>query len=239
MTDETGRLIREIRTRSQKVKSAFGTYESAVRLRLMPLAVQGRFYFMSPKRCRSESVVDKSEIISVRNGDTVERRLPQRKEIWKYNLRELPEELPFNYSIADFCDHFFAVEEHSIISDGPETLGEAAVQKFSAKPRNWPGLGMLDTRKGFSIPYQPKNLEMQMGLYISADTGLLRRLVGTDAAGEVIVQADYHIEGINVALDEFLFAMAESAAAYKSIDITDTMLAAFNPDLAEGPPSLN
>jgi hypothetical protein len=64
-------------------------------------------------------------------------------------------------------------------------------------------------------------------------------MIGTDATGKVALQADYFVEGINVALDDSLFALEGSAAAYKSIDITDVMLSAMNPDTADAPPSAN
>ena len=113
------------------------------------------------------------------------------------------------------------------------------VQRFSADIRTLAQQGVLDTRKGFSIRYQPKTLPVRMQLSIASETGLLRRMIGNDTTGKPVLQVDYSVEGINVALDGSLFALEESSAAYKSIDITDVMLSAMNPDAADAPPSAN
>ena len=54
-------------------------------------------------------------------------------------------------------------------------------------------------------------------------------MIGSDTTGKPVLHVDYIVEGINVALDGSLFALEESSAAYKSIDITDVMLSAMNP----------
>lgn len=144
-----------------------------------------------------------------------------------------------NYGIADFRDPFLVVDGDGLAFEGQETLGDSPVQRFAGKPRNWAKEGVLDTRKGFSIPYRSPGLQTDIRLYVSLESGLLRRVTGNDLSGELVLKADYHIEGINVALDESLFTLEESGAAYRTIDITDTMLAGLDPDAADGPPSRN
>jgi hypothetical protein len=239
MTEETARVVREIRGRCRGVTSLVGRYESAFRLQLMPFEARGRFYFQSPDKYRSESVRNSSEIISVRNGSRVERRLPARKEVWKYDLKDFPQTLPLNYGIADHRDPFFSVDEGGLIYEGLGELENMPVQRFSADIRALAQQGVLDTRKGFSIRYQPKTLRVRMQLSIASETGLLRRMIGNDTTGKPVLQVDYIVEGINVALDGSLFALEETSAAYKSIDITDVMLSAMNPDAADAPPSAN
>ncbi len=239
MTEDTARLVGEIRARCRKVTSLVGSYESTSRLQTMPLVARGRFYYLSPDRCRSETVINGSEVVSVRNGSRVERRLPARKEIWRYDLRDLPQSLPLNYPIADYRDPFFAVDEEDLTFEGNEDLDGGPVMRFSARLRNWATRGLLDTRKGFSIPYQPRGLQIRMTLYISSESGLLRRIVGSDPKGTVVLNADYRIAGMNVPLDESLFTLEGSAAVFRSIDITDSMVAALNPDMADAEPSVN
>ncbi len=239
MTEDTARLVGEVRARCRKVISLVGRYEGVSRLQVMRLEARGRFSYRSPDKCRSETTINGSEVISVRNGSRVERRLPARKEIWTYDLKDLPQALPINYPIADFGDPFFAADEEGLAFEGQEDLQDGPVLRFAAKQRNWAKQGVLDTRKGFSIPYQPRSLEILLRLYVSRETGLLRRLVGSDASGTVLLQSDYIIEGRDVTLDDSLFALQTSEAAYRSMDITDSMIAALNPELADGRPSVN
>ncbi len=239
MTEETAGLVREIRDRCRTVVSLVGTFEAAHHLHPMPLETRGRFSFRSPDKARSESITNRSEIITVRNGSRVERRLPGRKEVWKYDLKELPQALALSYPVADFWDPFSAADEESLSYTGQELLGDLLVRRFVASPRTGARAGTLDTRKGFSIPYRSGAAFVQMCLYVCAESGLLRRLIATGSGGREVARVDYFIEGINVPLDESLFALDQSSAAYRSIDITDTLLAALNPDSADGEPSVN
>ena len=239
MNDEEARMVADIKARCGKVTSLVGSYSSVSRLQLMPFETRGRFYFLRPDKCRSESVRSNGEIITVRNGSRVERRLPARREIWKYDLKDLPQTLPINYGIADFADPFFLVEEEGLIYEGEGELENVHTLKFSSELRNGTKQGVLDTRKGFSIRFQPMNLQVRVQLHIQSETGLLRRMTGTDREGKALLEANYFIEGINGDLEESLFSLEKSSAAYTTMDITDLMLSAMNPGAADDPPSVN
>jgi outer membrane lipoprotein-sorting protein len=239
MTDEVSMRVRQIRARSHAVTSFLAEYRALLKFQLVRIEVTGKTWFLSPDRFRAETRIADEQIITVRRGHAVQRYIPKRKEIWKYGFGDLPQTEPINFGIADLRDPFFAVDETGLIYEGMADLEKIATFVFSAQVKNWATQGLLDTRKGFSIRYMPKNPGIRVKLHVSSETGLLRRMTGTDQAGEKLFQADYFVTETNIPIDESLFAMDESRADYKVIDIADTMLTSLNPDAADSPPSIN
>ncbi len=214
-------------------------YTSASSLLLFPLETKAKVFFLSPDRCRSEAITNGKQIVTIRNGSVVRRCVPQKNEIWQYNLADLPQSEPINFAVADFMDPFFAADESTVEYEGLEELPDTSVHVFTGSARNWSKQGLLDTRKGFSIPYQPKYPQFNLKMYVDAKTGMLRRIAGVDKGGKQVLQADYLMQSVNVPLSEALFAMDESTAKYKIVQFTDIMLTSLNPDSAEAPPSIN
>jgi hypothetical protein len=239
MTDETARIVRELRHQASLVRSFIAEYRSASSLLPFPLETMAKVFFLSPDRCRSEAFTNGRQIVTIRKGSIVHRCVPQKNEIWRYDVADLPQSEPINFAVADFMDPFFAADESTIQYEGIEKLADTSAHVFTSGTRNRSKQGLLDTRKGFSIPYQPKYPQFNLRLYVDVKTGMLRRIVGADLSGKQVLQADYLMQSINVPLSEALFAMDESTAEYKVIQLTDIMLASLHPDSAERPPSLN
>jgi outer membrane lipoprotein-sorting protein len=205
----------------------------------MPLEVRGKVYFLAPDRYRSETTVNDKQVITIRKGATVQRSLPNRREVWRYSLKDLPGTQTINFATADLRDPFFAVDEDRLGYGGMSSLEGSSVYNFYGRAKRWAKQGSLDTRKGFRIPYQPKDLEVGIRLSVDAETGLLRRMIGQDKEGKDLFVASYANVEVNVSLDESLFSTYQSTSEYRVIDITDTMLSAMNPDSADLPPSPN
>jgi outer membrane lipoprotein-sorting protein len=239
MTDETARIVRELRHKASKVTSFIADYQSISSLLLFPLETKAKVFFLSPDRCRSEAFTNGRQIITIRKGNIIQRCIPQKNEIWRYDLADLPQSEPINYSVADFSNPFFAADESTIQYEGLERLPGASAQVFFGNTRNWSKHGLLDTRKGFSIPYQQKHPQFKLRLYINENTGILRRIVGIDRNGKQVLRTDYLMQSVNVRLLETLFAFDESTAKYKVVHFSDIILASLNPDSAEAPPSIN
>jgi outer membrane lipoprotein-sorting protein len=239
MAAEVERLVRELREKSKDVTSFVANYISFSRLQLLPIEVTGKLYFLAPDRCRSEALINGREIITIRNGDLVQRYLPNKKEIWKYTLSDLPHSEPINYGIADLRDTFFAVDEKNLEYRGTDVQLGILMHVFTGKVKNWIKKGMLDTRKGFSIPYQPKLPEYTIELMVNAETGLLQRIAGIEKSGKTVLQTEYILQSINAPLEGALFAMEEVAAEYKVVELSHILVSALNPDSADEPPSIN
>ena len=239
MTDETARIVRELRHQASRVTSFIAEYHASSSLLLFPLESTAKVFFLSPDRCRSEAISNGKQIITIRKGTSVHRCIPDKNEIWRYDLADLPQSEPINFAVADFMDPFFAIDEGTAQYEGIQELSGTSVQFFTGSTRNWSKQGFLDTRKGYSIPYQPKYPQFNLKLYVDAKTGILRRIAGIDRSGKQVLEADYLMQSVNVPLSETLFAMDESRAKYKVVQFTDIMLAVLNPDSAESPPSIN
>jgi hypothetical protein len=239
VTEEVAKLVREIRLQASRIKSLVVDFRSVYSLQLMPIEASGTFHFLSPDMFRSEAIVNGREIITIRKGSMVHRYLPRKKEIWTYNLNDLPQTEPMNFAVADLRDPFFAVDELSLEYQGIQDASGTSTHAFTADIKNWAKQGVLDTRKGFSLQYRPKGVEYQLRLHIDVETGLLRRMTGTDKTGKLILQTDYVIESTNAELSESMCAVDESTAEYRSIEISDIFLSSMNPNAAEDPPSVN
>lgn len=239
MDDDQARLVRDIRARAATIESFIAGYESVSNLRTMPLEAKGRIWFLAPDSFRAETRVCGRQIIILRKGSAIRRRILERNEVWKYDLSDLPESLPINAGIADLRDPFFAADVESLRYEGKRELGNATVHAFAGAYRNRARAGLLDTRKGFSIRYQPADLGVRVALAIDLETGLLRRIAGEDGARNVLFRVDYLVEAVNVTLDEGLFGTEEPDVGYRLVDITDILLSSLNPDAAEAPPSPN
>ncbi len=239
MTEDLARLVREIKQLTNTVTSFVVTFWSSSNLQLMPLKAEGRTYFLSPDRFRSEISIRDSEIVTVRKGNLVQRYIPKRKELWRYTLEDLPQTEPINFAVADLKDPFFAVDEATLEYEGELERGDVSVHVFFADSRNWAKQGMLDTRRGYSIRFKPQALQVRIMLYVDCASGLLRKISGSDKTGKQLFESNYSIESVNTLLDESLFTMDESTASYRVIDITDSLLSSMNPDAADAPPSQN
>ena len=239
MTDDAAERVREIRARARLVTSFLAEYRASLKFQLVRIEVAGRVYFLGPDRFRSETRIADEEIITVRKGDAVQRYIPKRKEIWKYSFGDLPRTEPINFGIADLRDSFFAVDETELSYEGMADLEGVPTWVFSSRVKNWATQGLLDTRKGFSIRYMPKDPGVRLKLHVGSETGLLRRMTGTGKDGQELFQANYSVKETNLPLDESLFTMDESRADYKVIDIAETFLTSLNPDAADAPPSIN
>jgi outer membrane lipoprotein-sorting protein len=239
MTDEEASLVRRIRERTRRVTSFVADYRASYNVHLSSLEVTGKLYFLGPDRYRSVTSTDDRKIITIRKGTVVQRYLPARNEIWRYDLADVPQTEPINFATADLRDPFSAIEEADLTHEGTFELESGTTYVFSANVKNSARQGMLDTRKGFSIRYQPKDLDTRVRLHVDYETGLLRRMIGTAKTGKEAFRADYSNLEVNVFLDESLFAIEESTADYRVIDITETLLSSMNPDAAETSPSRN
>jgi hypothetical protein len=239
MTEETAGMVRQIWKISNEITSLVADFHSVYNLQLLPIESSGKLKFLSTDRLRLEATINGKQIISIRKGSLVHRCLPQRNEIWKYDLNDLPQIEPINFGIADLRDPFFAVDELSLQYEGIQDIKGTSTYTFTANLRNWAKQGLLDTRKGFSLRYQPKGIELCLKLHIYRDSGLLRSIIGIDKTGKHMLQADYVIEAINVPLEDSLFAMNESYAQYKVLEISDILFSSLNPDAADAPPSIN
>jgi outer membrane lipoprotein-sorting protein len=239
MTEGVAGLVRRIRERTRRVSSFAADYRATYNLQQVPLEVVGKIYHLDPDMFRSVTSTNDKKIITVRKGNVVQRYVPARNEIWKYDLSDLPQTEPINFAIADIRDPFFAIDEADLKHEGTFELESGTTYVFSADVKNWVQQGMLDTRRGFSIRYQPKSLDIRMTLHVDYETGLLLRMAGVTRTGRQTFQTDYSNLEVNVFLDESLFAMEVATADYRVVDITETLLALTNPDLAETSASLN
>jgi outer membrane lipoprotein-sorting protein len=239
MTEDEARLVHRIRERTHRVTSFVADYRASYNVNRASFEVTGKLYFLSPDMYRSVTSIEDKKIITIRRGTAVQRYIPTRNEIWKYELADLPQTEPINFAIADLRDPFYAIEEEDLTHEGTFQLESGTTYVFSANVKNWERQGMLDTRKGFSIRYQPKDLDVRMRLHVDYETGLLRRMTGTTKTGKEVFQADYSNLEVNAFLDESLFAIEESNADYRIIDLKETLLSSMNPDAAETSPSRN
>jgi outer membrane lipoprotein-sorting protein len=239
MTEEEAGLVHGIRERAHRVTSFVADYRATYRMNLASFEVTGKLYFLGPDMYRSVTSILDKKIIVIRKGTAVRRYVPARNEIWRYDLADLPQTEPINFAVADLRDPFFAIAEEDLTHEGTFQLESGTTCVFSAKLKNWERQGMLDTRKGFSIRYQPKELDVRVRLHVDYETGLLRRTTGVTKTGTEVFQADYSNFEVNIFLDESLFAIDESNGDYRIIDMKDTFLSSLNPDAAEAFPSLN
>ena len=239
MTEEVAGLVRRLRERALTLTSFVAEYRALLQFQLVRLEVVGKIYFLSPDRVRAETRIADEQIVTIRKGRTVQRYIPKRNEIWKYSFDDLPQTEPINFGIADLRNPFFAIDENGLEYEGAAELGTATTHLFSAHGKNWARQGLMDTRKGFSIRYEPKTPRIRMKLHVDSETGLLRRMTGLDKKGEELFQADYFIRETNVSMDESLFAMDESMAGYRVVDIAETLLSSLNPDATDSPSSRN
>jgi len=239
VTGETARLVEGIRERARRVTSLVAEYQARLTLGLRPVEVTGKLSFLGPDKCRAETRIGGERITTVRRGRVVHRYVPKRGEVWKYSLDDLPQAEPINFGTADLRDPFFAVDEAGLRSEGMVDLDSRPTHVFVGRVRGGARHGVLDTRKGFRIRYRPRGLAVQVELHVDAETGLLRSMRGLDATGAELFSARYTIREVNVPLDESLFALEESAAAWRVIDMAETFLSSLNPDSADQPPSVN
>jgi hypothetical protein len=239
MTEELQRLIQELRDRSMATVSYAASFTSSYSLQLMPFEAKGTTYFLSPDKHRAETIVKENKIIAIRRGALIYRILSNRKEIWKYDLRGLPQAEPINFAVADLRSPFYAVTEATIEYEGTRKEETFSQHIFTARIGKLTADEVLDTRKGFTIPFQPKALDVQVHLGVDAETGLLRNMTGTAKSGEHVFRAEYVVERINSPMDESLFELDESTATYKVIDMSVILASAMNPDAALDPPSVN
>lgn len=236
MTEDVLRLVGQIRERTKLVVSFAADYRSIYHSGVLPFEAIGRTYFLRPDRIRSETIVNGKRLVSIRNGSIIRRYSPTGTEVWQYDLKSLPETQPLNFGIADITDPFFAVDEATLKYGG---LQDAMKHAFTGMMRVPPTAGLLDTRKGFSLPYKPKAAQIQVRLLVDAETGLLLEMVGADQAGSESFKAQFGPHEINCHLDESLFEVEETKSGYRIIEIKDILIAALDPDYADQPPSLN
>ncbi len=239
MKDEVAKLVLDIRVRAMEVTSLVATYRSVSRSELMPIENQGTVRFLAPDRFRAEAVVNNYKTITIRVGTRVETYLPQRNEAWRYDLKDMPPLPGFSPEMIDFRDPFAWIEEESLHYGGETEIEGLALHRFTAAARRWVQQGMLDTRKGFSIPYRQQTSQLSATLFVAVVSGLLRRRVVVDKIGKEVAQLDFIVEAINAPLDEGLFHLEVPSTAYKRISITDTLKDLMDPNSAEAPPSTN
>jgi outer membrane lipoprotein-sorting protein len=236
MTEDVLRLVSQIRERTKLVVSFTADYRSIYHSGVLPFEASGRTYFLRPDRIRSETTVNGKSLVSIRNGSIIRRYSPTGTEVWQYDLKSLPETQPLNFGIADITDPFFAVDVATLQYGGPQDTMKHAFTGMTRVPTT---AGLLDTRKGFVLPYKPKAPQIQVRLLVDVETGLLLEIVGTDKAGSESFKAQFGPHEINCHLDESLFEIEESKSGYRIIEIKDILTAALDPDYADQPPSLN
>jgi hypothetical protein len=239
MTEEAAGLVREIRRRTATVTSFIAEYRASLRFPLVHIEVVGNVSYLAPDRFRSETRIAGEQIVTIRQGRSVRRYIPKRHEVWEYTFADLPSTEPVNFGIADLTDPFFAVDEAGLAYEGTAELETGSTYLFSADEKNRARRGLLDTRKGFNIRYEPARPELRLKLNVDRETGLLRRMTGLERTGAELFQANYLMKEINVPVGVALFAMDASSAGFKVIDLAGTMLSSLNPDAAESPPSMN
>jgi len=236
MTEEVARLLKQIRDRAMLVNSFIADYHCVYHSGPLPYEATGRTYFQRPDRIRSEVSVNGKSIVSIRNGTLIRRYSPAGKEVWQYDLKDLPQTQPINFGIADITDPFFAVDEATLQYVGqPESMNHVFIGMLGLPVTE----GMLDTRKGFSIPYKPRAPQIRVRLVVDAETGLLREMIGTDNAGSESFKTQFGPFEVNCHFDESLFRIEESKSGYRIVEMKDIMISAMNPDYADRPPSLN
>jgi outer membrane lipoprotein-sorting protein len=239
MTEETNRVVREIRQRTQAVTSFVAAYTSVYAMQLMPFEATGKMHFRSPDLFRAETVVNGHEIVMIRKGSKVRRYVAKRNEVWTYDLNEWLQADPLNFGVADIRDPFFAVDEATMSYKGTVTAGESSEHRFDARIKFAKQAGLLDTRKGFSIRYQAKGPAIAVHIDVDSETGLLHTMTAIENQAKVVFQLGYHIDAINVPIDDSVFEFDESIAACKTIDVSEMLMASLNPNAADEPPSLN
>jgi hypothetical protein len=233
------RHISDIRERAAAVTSFVAEYRASLRQYHSPMEVAGQLSFLNPNMFRLDTITDNRQITTIRRGRLIERYLVKRKELWKYNLDNLPLTEPINFGVADLRDPFCLVDAAALNYEGTNRKDTVLTYAFSAPMKGLEEKGMLDTRKGFSIRYQPKPLVVRMNLYVDTITGLLRRMSGIDNLGNELFQANYAKIEVNVPMDSALFVMSETAADYKVINAAETLLPPLDPDVADSLPSVN
>lgn len=239
MNREVEKLVLELRQRIQQIRSFEATFTSVSHSELLPIDSHGTARFAAPDRFRTEAVMNGRRVITVRQGTLVETYLPDRREAWRYDAKDLPAMLRPGREILDTNDPFAWVQEESLDSGGALEIEGTEVYRFTAEGRRWADQGVLDTRKGFSIPYRQKYPEMSMTLFVAATTGILRRRVVTDKAGKEMARLDFLVQAINVPLDEKLFRLEAPPDAFQRISLMDALAHSMDPDAADRPPSLN
>jgi len=239
MDREVEKLVLELRQRIQQVRTFEAMYTSVSRSELLPIESHGTVRFSAPDRFRTEAVMNGRRVITVRQGTRVETYLPDRKEAWRYDAKDLPPMLGPGREVLETNDPFAWLQEESLESTGALEIDGSEVYRFTAEARRWGDQGMLDTRKGFSIPYRQRYPELSMTLFVTATTGILRRRVVTDKAGKEMAQLDFLVQAINRPLDEGLFRLEAPSDAFHRVSLMDALLHAMDPDAADRPPSVN
>ena len=239
MNGEVEKLVLELRHRVQQIRSFEATYASTSHSQLLPIDSHGTVRFLAPDRFRTEAVMNGRRVITVREGTRVETYLPDRNEAWRYDLKDIPPMPGPGRDILEVNDPFAGIDEDSLESGGTVEFDGSEVYRFTAEARKWAGQGVLDTRKGFRIPYRQKYPELSMTLFVTSATGVLRRRVMTDKAGKELAQLDFMVQAIDLPLDEGLFRLEAPSDAYQRISLMEALMRSMDPDAADKPPSLN
>ncbi len=181
--------------------------------------------------------MDGQATVTIAVGTRVRKYLPGKTETWEYDLDFQSRMLPLTSDISDLRNPFYLTEESALEYRGQAILQDRPAYHFVSRLWQPSNDGVLDTRKGFTIRYGPKTLNIAIALFVDVGDCLLRRRVGTSADGTKVLEADYRIEAINLSLDESLFDMKEASGAYRKVDLREVLRTALNPDSAEAPPS--
>ena len=239
MDEECARIVEDMRRLAGAVQSLRASFTSFYSLGMTRFETHGNVFYLRPERIRMEAVVNGKEIVTIRNGPLVQRFAPHGKEVWQYNLKDVPQSLPINFGTLAITDPFVAVDEESLTHDGTRDAGGAKRHAFLARMKAVGSAGSLDTRKGFLLRYEPKAPRISLRLVVDAATGLLLSMTGHDRDGTAVFEALWEPGEINGMMDTSLFRIDALSQGYRIVDMKDIMLSALDPDYADRPPSLN
>jgi len=237
MTDETARLVQTLREKARRITTRIMDVESTLDIGPMSFHSVGRLYCAGKDRARLEMRINGQQMVSVRNGEKMQTRVAAKGGTWTYSYGAPHEFLGF--ILPDAEDPFFLAHEESLRHEGEQAIEGRATHAFTAALKNMGAPGTLDTRKGFTIAYQPKGPAIDLRLLIDAETGLLVGVSGSGRGGRESFSSRYSVRGIDVPIDDALFGVSDSGADFKAADITDILRSVHDPNAADNASSVN
>lgn len=239
MPENVDSLVRRIRARAQALASFKIRFSLSSRLEMFPMDVEGRTWFLAPDRFRSECASNGTDIVTIRVGNSVRRYLPARHEVWLFDLLFMPTLEPLNHSLSDLRDPFAACNPASIELVGEDRSSTGATYGFRALSRMVSGAVELDTRKGFSVRYVPRGVDLRIRLRVDAERGLAREMDASTTEGKELFSVRYDIEKLNTSIAPSLFALDDTDPTLRRIDWGEVVRLSLDPGVADSASSVN
>ena len=107
---------------------------------------------------------------------------------------------------------------------GLETIEGSMRHVFVGKMKTFATEGMLDTRKGFSLPFRSKGPEVQLRLFIDPENGLLLGMIGSEKSGSPSFEKSFRPIEVNVPINESIFKIEEQKSGYRIVKINELLI---------------